>query len=576
MTMTPRLQMASILLLTFFVFSCYRPGDGMKQGPKAVITLMDSAECIMDDNPAYADSLMRSINPHSILTKRQRARYALLYTATEYKNDQLFTSDSLIMEAVRYYSIRNNIDYRFLSYYYLGCVYLEMNQLTDAFVAYSQAEVLVDRINNELWKGLLYARLGEIYYQTCIMGRASEYYSQSCNCFEIAEKNLHKYYAMYWLAECELNSENYHKADSLAQLIQDWAYHNKKYRLYQDAINIRFIAAFNTNDINGISVIYDKYLSPKGNDNIIQCDTLVLALYYLKTKDLSKAEFYLERGRRAFKSPEEDSVYYNFYKYLIANEKGDIEGTIKYLRSYTSHDDGYVRKVLNSSILGAHKDYYKKVAELESAKTHIRKTRLIASIILFCLLISIGFYVSLKRRRDTEKQIQDYISTINDLTTQISVNKDKISNLNAKVREMIRNQFNPSDYLYTRYYEQIDDSRKAEHLYRVVRSQLKEFTNTKNLQHIDELLDDAFDGIMSKLLSSGLEFKEKDLLLIRFALAGFSAKSIAALLDESHQNINQRKKRMLDKIQIQAPKLMDELRIALNIKQINASPTINA
>ena len=135
---------------------------------------------------------------------------------------------------------------------------------------------------------------------------------------------------------------------------------------------------------------------------------------------------------------------------------------------------------------------------------------------------------------------------------------------------------NSSDYLYTRYYEQIDDSRKAERVYRVVRNQLKDFTNTKNLQYIDELLDDAFDGIMSKLLSSGLEFKEKDLMLIRFALAGFSAKSIAALLDESHQNINQRKKRMLDKIQIQAPKLMDELRIALNIKQINASSTISA
>lgn len=576
MTMTPRLRMASILLLTFFVFSCYRPGDGMKQGPKAAITLMDSAECIMDDNPAYADSLMRSINPHSILTKRQRARYALLYTATEYKNDQLFTSDSLIMEAVRYYSIRNNIDYRFLSYYYLGCVYLEMKQLTDAFVAYSQAEVLVDRINNDYWKGLLYARLGYIYYETCIMSRAAEYFSQSYKCYVNAEKNFHKYSSLFWEARSQLNGKQYLIADSLAQVVQDWAIENKNIDLYNSAINLRFRAVLYFNDIDRIINCYEDNISQNINFDINQCDILSLALYYVKTKDYSKAEYYLGGADSSLANSVSDTLYYNFYKYLLAKDKGDTEESLKYLRIYTSQDAEGVRKILNNSILGAQKNYYKMVAELESAKTRIRKTRLVASIILFCMIVSIGFYVNLKRRRDTEKQIQDYISIINDLTTQISVNKDKISNLNAKVREMIRKQFNPSDYLYTRYYEQMDDNRKAEHVYRVVRNQLKEFTNTKNLQHIDELLDEAFDGIMSKLLSSGLEFKEKDLLLLRFALAGFSAKSIAALLDESHQNINQRKKRMLDKIQIQAPKLMDELRMALNIKQINASLTISA
>ena len=101
-------------------------------------------------------------------------------------------------------------------------------------------------------------------------------------------------------------------------------------------------------------------------------------------------------------------------------------------------------------------------------------------------------------------------------------------------------------------------------MYRVVKSQLDGFKNQKNLCRIDELLDEAFDGIMKKITSSGIEIKEKDLLLLRFVLAGFSAKSIAALLDDTHQNINQRKKRMLDKIQANAPDLMDELRIALN------------
>ena len=172
----------------------------------------------------------------------------------------------------------------------------------------------------------------------------------------------------------------------------------------------------------------------------------------------------------------------------------------------------------------------------------------------------------MNKKRQTEERIREYISSINDLTTQISVNKDKISKLNDKVREMLRQEFNPSDYLYTRYYEQIDDSKKAERLFKVVKTQVEGFTNRKNIDHIDELLNETFDGIMNKVLSSGIDIKEKDLLLLRFVLAGFSSKSIAALLGDTHLNVNQRKKRLLDRIQIKDPKLMSELSIALNSK----------
>ena len=143
------LQMASILILAFFSISFTRLDDGMVRGRRAVNALMDSVEFSMDDHPSYADSLIKRIDPNSIRNKRQKARYALLYTAAEYKNYQPLTTDSLIMEAVRYYSHNKNIDYRFLSYYYLGCVYIEMKQLKDASVALAQAEWLVDRIDND-------------------------------------------------------------------------------------------------------------------------------------------------------------------------------------------------------------------------------------------------------------------------------------------------------------------------------------------------------------------------------------------------------------------------------------------
>ena len=74
--------------------------------------------------------------------------------------------------------------------------------------------------------------------------------------------------------------------------------------------------------------------------------------------------------------------------------------------------------------------------------------------------------------------------------------------------------------------------------------------------------------VIECLKKSGLEIKEKDLLILRYVLTGFSAKSIAALLGETHLNVNQRKKRLLDRIQIQNPDLFNELHNILNINKV--------
>ena len=571
--MTLRLRMASILMLTFFVFSCNRPDDGIARGRKAINALMDSVECIMDDDAIYADSLMKSIDSRFIKTRNQRARYALLNTAIEYKNDQVFTSDSLIMEAVRYYSKRNNIDYRFLSYYYLGCVYFEMDREVDASVAWAQAELLENRIDNDHWKGLLYTRLGIVFSDYCYYNRAKDYFTKSVRSFEKAGRERHRLYSLLKIGHSYLSNLEFSMADSIYDIVEKGSAYINDSILLSKVLYSRLSCYIHMNELDLATNLLETHSLFKE-----QCSSFEylekMTWYYSSMKDFEKAEYYLDQASQCDLSVS-DSVYLFYLSSKLAKGKGNFEESLDYYLKFDSLENKELRKYLTESVHGAQYDNFRTTAELEAVKTRHKITLLVASIIVFFLIILSISLSSRNKRRQAENRIQDCISTINDLTTQISVNKDKISNLNAKVREMIRNQFNPSDYLYTRYYEQIDDSKKAEHVYRVVRNQLKEFTNAKNLQRIDELLDEAFDGIMSKLLSSGLEFKEKDWLLLRFALAGFSAKSIAAILDETHQNINQRKKRMLDKIQIQAPKLMEELRIALNNKQIDVLPSVN-
>jgi len=557
--------MASILLLALISFSCNHPNDNQVSSRKAINSILDSVENIMDEDAKSADSLVQLIDPHSIKGRKLRARYGLFYTAVQFKNYQPFSSDSLIMESVRYYSRSKNTDYRFLSYYYLGCVYHELGKITDASVAFAQAEQLVDLIGNDHWKGLLYYRLGCIYKESYYLNRAKEYFDKASLFYENEDNYSRSLLSLSQAASCESDMLHFDAADSIYMLIQQCATSNKNEGYFKKAVYFRFLNYVFSDKLDSATVLLDKYHSIIDSPNIDNFSPIVLAMYYNKINDYSRSESYLKIGKDHIKTGG-DSIYWFYCNFVMAEHKGEVQKALDYQKECTSLQYEDLRRNLYKSVLGAQKDYFYKVVELEAEKKKNRNTIIVSSIVILAFILSSLLYVSLKRRREAELKKRDYLCAINELTTQISLKQDKISKLNDKVREMLRQQFNPTDYLYTRYYEQIDDSKKAERLYGVIRRQMEDFTNPKNIDRIDELLDESFDGIMTKVLSLGPNIKEKDLLLLRFVLAGFSSKSIAAILGDTHLNINQRKKRLLDKIQIASPKLMDELSIALNSK----------
>lgn len=555
----------SVLFLFAILAGCSRVNDGMIRGRKAINSALDTVERTMDDNALYADSLVNQIDASSIHNKEQRARFALLYTAAEYKNYQLLTSDSLIMEAVRYYSISNNLQYRFLSYYYLGCAFVDMKMFPDASVALAQAEQLVNEIDNDYWKGLLYSQLGYVFNESCFFDRSEEYYLMAISCFDQAGKTKHMNYALSDYAITMMGNLNFKKADSIFMVICKLSIALEDSLLFENSLYYRLKCMVYLEEpdsalkmINSYSLRVDEQLSSPGYLGL-------MALYHNLIKDHEKADLFLAKAWNCNLS-KSDSINLFYVSAEIERSKGNMEESLEFFRKYILAQNKSIRNLLNHPVTEAQERFFRTLAELEAIKARNRITVLVASIIIFLLVIFCIFFINLNHKRKVQEKIHDYLSTIDELRERDSENHDKIKSLNSQVREMLRQQFTASDYLYTRYYEQIDDNRKAEHLYRVVKQQIDQFTGSKSIARIDDLLNKTFDGIMDKVLSSGLELKDKELMLIRFVLAGFSAKSIAAILDDTHANISQRKKRLLDKIQYLSPETMKELYNILNIK----------
>ena len=59
-----------------------------------------------------------------------------------------------------YYKNCDDVKAKFLSYFYLGRIYTNANNLTQATLAYMEADQLVDELDDDYAAGLLYKQIG--------------------------------------------------------------------------------------------------------------------------------------------------------------------------------------------------------------------------------------------------------------------------------------------------------------------------------------------------------------------------------------------------------------------------------
>lgn len=576
-----------LVILCFLVMSitgCGGVSDGKVYNRNSIKAIIDSAEFVLNDNPAQACRLLESIDANSIRGKELKAFYCLLYSEALYKNYSPIENDSLIMTAVRYYSSHKDKEKLFRSFYCLGCIYAELRCYTDAAVALLQAEGLVGYVNDEFRKGLLYMQMGAVFFDSFDFKRAEPYFRKSVDCYELAGKDYHRVCALGEIGRCRMQQEDYSGAIEYFDKVIGWeGIEEYPENLSQYLVN-KMTGLFMLKDYVSARSEIERYISLFGIPENDSRSLGMMARCYIMDHDIKNASYYLEKAWSNATSA--DSINLFFVSSLIQEELGNLKEALAYYRHTISLQNKQLKIQLDNPVVGAQRDYYRTVSELEEIKAR-NKDLIIASTLIILGLMAISFYFfSRYWKQQTDIRIKDYLftiskltekdflsqETISDLNQRIfelsaweSINKEKIKSLNLKVRNMLRQQFSPSDYLYTRFYEQIDDNKKAERLYKVVKKQIDDFTNPINIARFDVLLNETF-GIIMTDLAVKLELKDKELLLLRFVLAGFSAKSIAALVNDSHQNINQRKKRLLDKIRKRDPNVLEKLCIVLRNK----------
>ena len=569
----------ALLLLTagLILAGCSRINDGKEHRRHVIAELMDSAEVIMNDEPELAFRFMDSIDSHSISGRERIARYALLYSEAQYKNGIDAADDSLIMIAVRYYSINKNMLNRFRSYYMLGCTYNGLGQLIDAAVALGQAEQLADKIDDGFRLGLLYTQLGNVFLHSFDFRRAEHYYRMAMEKYAENGRETHRIYALCDIGGCLIQLNEYDSAYVVMTEVQKWAEKNNDIRLVSSCLMNRLSCSLNLGNLNNADLEINQYIEmfgipKKGAHNISK-----IAHYYIQKNDYAKAKELINAAWTV--SNPSDSITLLYIESLLQEQTGNMGAAIDLYKQSIDLQNNNLRSLLDQPVLGAQNDYLKTLAEKEALKAKHNRAVVLFMSILIVLIITIFFIANRIHKVNNEKEKQDYLLTIKELRLKEDTNNEIINQLNKKVNTLFSKQYAELDRIFDKMME-IEENQelasiirknknnnkekdnnieKADILYSHIKKQLEEFGLMKNQKKIDSIIDATLNNLMTRIKDSRFKMADEEIRIIRFSLIGFSVKTINKITGLTPKYIYQRRDRAIQRIGRIAPEIQQEL-----------------
>ena len=558
--------------------ACSRISDGKEHRRHVIAELMDSAEVIMNDEPEMAFRFMDSIDSHSISGRERKARYALLYSEAQYKYGIDAADDSLVMIAVRYYSISKNLLNRFRSYYMLGCTYNALGQLTNAAVALGQAELLTDNFYDEYRLGLLYSQLGDVFFYSFDFRRAEHYYRMAMENYTKAGKEKHQMHALYDICGCLIQNKDYDAAHSILMEVYEWANNHNETAFASSCLQGKIMCSLNTQSIETATAEFDEYVSNYGQPVVDNPYIYSLfAAYYMSTDRYIDATHFIEKGWNYAKT-KNDSIDLWYNESLLDEFRGRSDSAlVKYKHSIELQNQN-LYTLLDQPVLGAQNDYLKTLAEKEALKAKHNHTVVLFMAILIVLIISLFIIVNRIRKVNNEKEKQDYLLTIKELRLKEDTNNEIINQLNKKVNILFSKQYAELDRIFDKMMEieenqelasvicknqtnKVKDNNleKADILYSHIKKQLEELGLKKNQKKIDSIIDATFNNLMTRIKDSRFKMADEEIKIIRFSLIGFSVKTINKITGLTPKYIYQRRDRAIQKISRISPETQQEL-----------------
>ena len=390
------------------------------------------AETMMNEHPDSALNLLKGITQPELQTQAHHARYALLYSQALDKNYIDLTNDSLINIAVDYYKDRDDIRAKFLSYYYLGRIYTNANNLTQATLAYMEAEQLVDELGDDFAAGLLYDQMGDIFQEYYDFSKALESYQYATTCYQKANKPLHKLYGM--LSQSGIYKSMNKDTDSFHILynILVEAKEINQTSVIRSCLGDLIILCLKMNKHQEAISFYNNLINNYSIEQMTSSLYANLSLLMAREKNMEKSQFYMNEAWKRAKN-QSDSIHLYYISAQVEQLSSSYQKAFSDLEQSITLQNRSVRESLQQPILTTQMDFLRQKMELQKYKAQSEKQMRIIGVVLTILLAVAAVYaVSVYIKRQREK----YLKQIRKQVARIELLKDEKNGMEEEVRKL--------------------------------------------------------------------------------------------------------------------------------------------
>lgn len=521
-----------------------------------VEAMLDQAESVMQERPVEALSVLRTIDATQLHARSQEARYAMLYTQAQYKNYIDTSNDSLIRIAYDYYvtDLQGTDHDRMLSALMLGVIQKQQGLQEESMLSLQRSLNYGQNTDDEFMLGQICALL-------------------SSECSLLFDSDAYKYAEMSY--SYYKRAQKFDYAIDARDLMANALYNQQKYSeclLVSDSV------------FSEAEQMRDTFVMIKSLRNIVYASTAIgdiekakhAHLELSKITPLSTSKDYVSlAGIYAFQGKLDSALWYlnqaealpkdvfnriNFHNRasVIFKKMGNYEKAYQHNSLQHEIQDSLLNMRLANSVTIAQRDFARQELEAEKLKETQRMQLWIFAIIIV-ILFSIGLVWNFKRRHVILKlEMENTMSLVDEIKRTLQAKQDVIDSLSEQVLSMkaisrnsdllvstlFEKRFEMLNGLFTSYFSGQNKLFEKNTIYKEVQNIVKGFSeDSESFAEVESMVNQKYENILVTIKKCFPKIKETDYKFFCFTFAGLSSRAISLLLDESLDNVYQKRSR---------------------------------
>lgn len=544
-------KLITILIVTLAAISCGKINDAHN-------TLND-IETFINERPDSALTILDSFDTSLLDNKSVWAHHSLLHAQAKDKCYIDETNDSLMTQVANYYEGKRDKEKLFKAYYYLGRIQYNAGDYAASMLSYTKAEQLIDKIDDEFIKGLLYAQLGMLHQKYYDYPRSLDAFNTAAKHYELARKTAHKYFAKLNIGQVYQELKDYTVAEVLLSEVMSWSYENDFVQLCQEALEFLITLYDETDQEAKISSLTNSVYADYCGSSLQMIQ--IRAFELSKQNNASSIDMLNEAD--AYLQHTVDTISNYYYKYRVHKQFGQYKEALFNHEQMINVQDAQTSTVLKHPLLSIKNDYIQAENKYMQLKVKMHKTQKYFAIIILCIsicCITIYFRLRIQEKNtemlgyievatDLKKTLIEKCQEIESISNNLGVIGSELKTSEGYISEIFYKQYELLNKLTSTYYETHVCNKDMEAIYKQVSLEIERLSSDKKaISQLENFVNRYRRSIMNTIRTHLPDLTNMDYRLLCYLCAGFSAKAISIFTGDSTNNIYVKKSRIKDAI----------------------------